>query len=219
VLELVPGERLMLTRIVSWLIVAFLFSSSYQLRVLFYITLIPSFFNCWPPGQKKLSKSKTCVCLSDSDMVGFSPFESKPPSSDQEAEDADHAETHISIDWNSCQTSTFDVCTPGTGIKTFTLCHRSTTIEPLDSPLFRVKSFLLAYFGLLFPTNFGFCLEYGCWNMADQLVVASFRPNRRFSADVLNVGIWRKVIGSWKWTWAMWDQLWSVGTLGIHRPN
>ena len=88
-----------------------------------------------------MAKSETSAGLSDPNLVEFSPSESRPMISDQDVEDADPAdETHMSIDWTSCQTSTFEICTPGAGTKILTLCHRSTTIEPLNSPLFRVQT-------------------------------------------------------------------------------
>ncbi len=84
-----------------------------------------------------------------------------PMTSDLEVEDAGHAdETHMSIDWTSCQVSTFDIGTPRSGNKSLTLCHRSTTIEPLDSPLFRVQITLLAVFTFLFGLLFCNYLDF-----------------------------------------------------------
>jgi hypothetical protein len=73
--------------------------------------------------------------------VEFSAFPLEP-----EVEDDDRAdETPMTIDLTPCQTSTFDICTPRSGNKSLTLWHRSTTIEPLDSPLFRVQTTLDAF--------------------------------------------------------------------------
>ncbi len=101
--------------------------------------------------------AKSEAGLSDPNLVEFSPSESRPMISDQDVEDGDLAdETHMSIDWTSCQTSTFEICTPEAETKTLTLCNRSTTIEPINSPLFRVKTMVGSFQFLIQASYFEF---------------------------------------------------------------